>query len=128
MFAEPDPHEKLHMLARMLTTVAVRIEPVDRVMRSAAAVDPEAAEQARALDAGRLEGMTEIAEHLAQVGALREGLTVETAAQVLWAFSGPALFRQLVVEQGWTTEAYTPLLGDLLVTALVPRKPVRRRR
>jgi AcrR family transcriptional regulator len=128
VMAEPDPEKKLRLLATMFTAVAGRVEPVERVMRSAAAVDLEVAEQARALDAGRLGGMTEIAQHLHDVGALREGLSVAEAAQVLWVFSGPATFRALCVEQGWEPAAFESLLGDLLVAALAPRKRLRARR
>jgi AcrR family transcriptional regulator len=128
VMAEPDPEEKLRLLATMFTAVAGRVEPVERVMRSAAAVDLEVAEQARALDAGRLGGMTEIAQHLHDAGALREGLSVAEAAQVLWVFSGPATFRALCVEQGWEPSAFESLLGDLLVAALAPRKRLRARR
>jgi hypothetical protein len=72
--------------------------------------------------------MTEIAQHLRDVGALRDGLAVEAAAQVLWWLNGPSTFRPLVVEQGWTLDAYETLLGDLLIAALAPRKPARGRR
>jgi AcrR family transcriptional regulator len=54
VLAEPDPEKKLRMLATTFTEVGVRVEPIDRVMRSAAAVDPEVAEQARQEDQGRL--------------------------------------------------------------------------
>jgi AcrR family transcriptional regulator len=128
VLAEPDPETKLRMLAATFTEGGVRIAPIDRVMRSAAAVDPEVAEQARQEDQSRLFGMTEIAQHLLAAGALRDGVTVEAAAQVLWWLNGPATFRPLVVEQGWSLEAYEVLLGDLLVAALAPRKPVRARR
>ena len=128
MMAEPDPEKKLRMLAATFTAVGVRVEPIDRVMRSAAAVDPEVAEQARQEDRGRLHGMTEIAQHLQSAGALREDVTVEAAAQVLWWLNGPSTFRPLVAEQGWSLEAYETLLGDLLVAALAPRKPVPGRR
>jgi AcrR family transcriptional regulator len=128
MLAEPDPEKKLRILAATFTAVGIRIEPVDRVMQSAAAVDPEVAEQLRGMDLGRLHGMREIAQHLHDAGALREGLSVDAAAQLLWWLNGPATFRPLVVEQGWSHEDYEVLLGDLLVAALAPRKPVRARR
>jgi AcrR family transcriptional regulator len=128
VLAEPDPERKLRMLAATFTQVGVRVEPIDRVLRSAAAVDPEVAEEARQEDRGRLLGMTEIAQHLHDVGALRDGVTVAAAAQVLWWLNGPSSFRPLVVEQGWSLEAYEALLGDLLITALAPRRPARARR
>jgi AcrR family transcriptional regulator len=125
--AEPDPERKLRRYAEMTTAIAARFEPVDRVMRSAAAVDDEIAEQLRAAELGRLGGMREFAQHLSESGALREGLPVEQAAQRLWSLGGVGVFRPLVVEQGWSHHEFATYLGDLLVAALLPKPPTRRR-
>jgi AcrR family transcriptional regulator len=118
--AEPDPERKLRLVAALFIAVALRVEPVDRVMRSAAAVDLDVAEQVRLADQGRLTGMTEIARHLRNAGVLREDLTVAQAAQRLWALNGPALYRPLVVEQGLGPQEYEQWLGDLLIASLLP--------
>lgn len=118
--AEPDAERKLRLFAAMSTDIAARYEPVDRVMRSAAAVDPEIEEQLRLAEEGRLGGMREFAEHLEEAGVLRAGLTVEQAAQRVWSLHGPGLFRPLVVQQGWSHEEFVEYLGDLLIAALLP--------
>ena len=126
--AEPDGERKLRMFARMTATIASRYEPVDRVMRSAAAVDPEVEEQLREGEEGRLWGMRGFAAHLEESGVLRPGLDANEAGTRIWAVHGPVLYRQLVVGLGWTEEQYADYLGDLLVGALLPQKPVRGRR
>jgi AcrR family transcriptional regulator len=118
--AEPDGETKLRIFARMVTTIAARYEPVDRMMRSAAAVDPEVDEQLQQAERGRLAGMGEFAQHLHDAGVLRPGLTVEAAGQRIWALHGPVLYRQLAVVLGWSDDQVADYLADLLVAALLP--------
>ena len=125
--AEPDGERKLRLYAALATQIAYRYEPVDRVMRSAGAVDPEVEAQRRAAEQGRLGGMREFAEDLVAAGVLRPGLSLEEVAQRLWALGGTNLYRPLVVELGWSHEDFVAYLGDLLVTSLLPPSPVVRK-
>ena len=118
--AEPDGVRKLQLFAQMATTIAARYEPVDRMIRSAAVVDPEVAEQLEEAERGRLGGMSEFAQHLQDAAVLRQALTVEEAGQRIWSLHGPVLFRQLHVVLGWSHEQVAGFLADLLVAALLP--------
>ena len=117
---EPDGVRKLQLFAQMATTIASRYEPVDRMMRSAAAVDPEVEEQLAQAEQARLAGMTEFARHLHGAGVLREGLTAEEAGQRIWSLHGAHLYRQLHVVLGWPHEQVAEYLAELLVAALLP--------
>ncbi len=123
--AEPDGVAKLRLFAHTTTTIAARLEPVDRMIRSAAAVDPDVDEQLEQAERGRLGGMTEFAQHLYDAGVLRPGLTVDEAGQRIWSLHGPLLFRQLHVVLGWSHEQVADYLGDLLVAALLPPEGAR---
>jgi AcrR family transcriptional regulator len=118
--AEPDGVTKLRLLAQMATTIAARYEPVDRMIRSAAAVDPDVDEQLEQAERGRLAGMGEFAQHLHDAGVLRQGLTVEEAGQRIWSLHGALLYRQLHVVLGWSHEHVADFIADLLVAALLP--------
>ncbi|MGB8652592.1 MAG: helix-turn-helix domain-containing protein [Mycobacteriales bacterium] len=122
MRAEPDPERRCRMHAALVTTVAGRVEPVARVMRSAAAVDPEVDEQLQRAHAGRLDGMREMAEMFHARGELAPGLTVEGAAQRVAVLIDPELYRRTVVEHGWTPAEYEHWLGDLIIASLLPRR------
>ena len=121
--AEPDGVRKLQLFAQMATTIAARYEPVDRMIRSAAAVDPDVEEQLEHAERGRLGGMTEFAQHLHDAGVLRPGLSVDEAGERIWSLHGPVLYRQLHVVLGWSDEQVADFLADLLVAALLPGQP-----
>ena len=49
-------------------------------------------------------------------------LTVNQARDIFWAFSGRDLYRLMVVERGWSSDAYQTWLGDLLIKSLLLAK------
>ena len=122
--AEPDPHKRLRMHARDTTARMPRTEPVDRMMRSAAEADPAMRAQVEQGHAALLQGMTEMAEFYASRDEL--AVPVPVAAQRVAALMSPQLYRQTVLDHGWTPEEYADWLGDLLVTSVL--KPRARRR
>lgn len=126
--AEPDGVRKLQLFAEMATTIASRYEPVDRMMRSAAAVDPDVEDQLAQAEQGRLAGMTDFARHLHGAGVLRDGMTAEEAGQRIWSLHGAHLYRQLHVVLGWSHEQVSAFLADLLVAALLPTSVRARKR
>jgi hypothetical protein len=52
-------------------------------------------------------------------GALRPGLTVSDAADVLWLFNDPAVYQRLVIERGWSRRRYETWLGDTAIAAVL---------
>jgi AcrR family transcriptional regulator len=126
--AEPDPERKLRMHAALGVEIAARMEPLDRMMRSAAQVDADVAEQVATGDRGRYMGMLLSARDYRAAGVLREDLTDEEVAQRMWVLLGPAMYRPYVVDQGWPVEAFEEWLGDLLVASLLPPGSARARR
>ena len=122
--AEPDPHVRIRMHARFVTERMHRWEPVDRMLRSAADVDPAIREQVAAEETGRLVGMRQMAE----IYRGRDELAVplEVAAQRVAALMSPELYRRTVLDHGWTEDEYADWLGDVLAASVL--KPARRRR
>ena len=54
-----------------------------------------------------------------QERSLKRNLTIAKAHDILWAFTGRDMYRMLVVEQGWTSDAYENWLAHLLITMLL---------
>lgn len=122
--AEPDPHVRIRLHARDVAARMPRIEPVDRMLRSAAGVDQAIRAQLEQDDAGLLAGMLEMTGFYA--GRDELAVPVELAAQRVAALMSPQLYRQTVLDHGWSPEDYADWLGDLLAVSIL--KPVRRRR
>lgn len=117
--AEQDPRRQLERYARRLAEVNPRVAPLVRVMREAAAGDPEIAAALEQLKANRLDGMNEFAAQLAARGALRPGLSRHEAADVLWTLNSPELYDLLVLERGWSARRYGRWIAEQLTAALL---------
>jgi AcrR family transcriptional regulator len=98
---ESDPRRIIAQLVEFWRDALPRTAPVFRVIREAAAVDPEVAELERARTAQRLANYGGAARVLARRKALRRGLTIEQAAAAIFAIGHPETYRALVLDGGW---------------------------
>ncbi len=123
MWAEPDPEQKLRLYGEIIGRGAARVQPVQLMAREAAASDPAAAEVYERIRNDRLGRMVAFAEFLRDSGALRAGVTVDEARDVLWTYNSAEIWELLVVKRGWKPARYGRWIGDALVAALleVPR-------
>jgi AcrR family transcriptional regulator len=116
---EPDARKVLAGYAALNAQIGARVSVLHGVVDAAAGADEELAELAATLTAQRRFGMGKLAEELEARGALRPGLSVDEAADLLWLMSHPANYRWLVVTQGWSTERFVSWLAGTLVAMLV---------
>lgn len=116
---EPQPARKLALFANMAANISERVGPVHRVLRAAAATDAGAGELVERAEQQRLIGSRGPAEHLAEIGALRAGLTVEKAAEQIYALTGVEMFERLTTTCGWTSAEYEEWLAQLLAATLL---------
>ena len=114
-----DPREKAGIFAHHLRESAARTAGVVSVIESAATTDPEIAALWRKLRDQGLHGMTLAAKGFRDEGALRPGLTVARAADILWLYLGPWSYRVLVTQRGWTPDEYEAWLADTLYTQVM---------
>jgi AcrR family transcriptional regulator len=117
--AESDPAKLLRGLGSLTTEVAPRVTPLLLLLATAAEADPALAELRADLEAGRLTRMNQVARTLAGKTPLRAGRSVEEAADIMWAYSSPELYRLLVLTRGWRPEDYGAFVGEALVSALL---------
>jgi len=115
----PDARSALHAYAATQPGVWSRVGPLLRVLESASAGDPALTDLRESLDQQRLAGMRRFADHLAGRQALRAGLSVDRAADVLWALCGRANYDALVNDRGWTHDEFSHWLGQTLTAALL---------
>lgn len=106
VLAEPDPERKLRMGARNALQVKLRIAPLLEVIRSAATIDPDSAALWGRIQSEFHANLGVIVASIAEKKALRRGLSVERATDILWTLNNPAVWQLLVGERGWSPEEY----------------------
>jgi len=117
---EPDARRILASYARHVRQTAARTAPLHQVVHAAAGLDADIRALAEDGRAQRLRGMQVMAQHLADRGALKPGLTPLEAADILWLLNDPSVYHRLVIEQKWDPDRYQDWLADALISLLIP--------
>jgi AcrR family transcriptional regulator len=120
---EHDPAVIMRNWSVLASEVASVGGPIRLLMRSAAATDAEMAALVSESDQANLDRMRHHARFLAKRGYLRQGVTVEEAADVLWTCTSVELYEGLVLKRGWSLPRYAAFLADLMIATLLPRAP-----
>jgi AcrR family transcriptional regulator len=119
---EPDPERQLRLNARNSSMGKLRIAAVLEVIRDAAPVDRDINALWGRIQAEYHANQRVIAESLAEKKALRPGLTVDRAADILWTVNHPNTWQLLVGQRGWTPDEYEQWCAGLACAQLlVPR-------
>jgi AcrR family transcriptional regulator len=116
---EPDPVRQLRMNARNSRAVKTRAGALMGVIRSAAPTDPDIAALWSRIQTDFYEVQRPIVEVLNAKKALRPGLDVTRATDILWTLNHPDLWQLLVGERGWTPEQYEQWFGDTSCSQLL---------
>lgn len=117
---ETDPHRYLAGFGAVAAQMLTRLGPLlGVVVQGAAAGDPDLRRLMDTGDRERLIGARGWVGHLADLDALRPGIDVERAAEILWAVNNLTTWQLLVRTRGWTADEYGAWLGraaaDLLL-------------
>src|SRR6266446_383888 len=62
----------------------------------------------------------QLASWIASKGPLRDGMSVDDAAAIVWTVASPEVHRLLRAERGWTVERYRDWLVTTLTRTLLP--------
>jgi AcrR family transcriptional regulator len=116
---ETDPRRQLRAYAATQPGVWGRVGPLLRVLDAAATTDDTLVELRDRLAAQRLTGLRRFAALLAERGALRPGLSVERAADIIWTVCAQANYDSLVTNRGWTSAEYRDWLAETLTSSLL---------
>jgi AcrR family transcriptional regulator len=106
----------IDVLADWLVEANTRTAAIHLIIRQAAAVDEDVAELERKRSRQRLRNYELAAAAIRERGGLRKGMTNEQAAATIWSLGHPTAYRALVIDGGWTAEAYRAWLRAALAT------------
>jgi AcrR family transcriptional regulator len=116
---EADPRRVIAQLVEFWRGALPRTAPVFRIIREAAAADPEIAALERARSAQRLENYRSAARLLVGRNALRSGLTVDQAAAAIFAIGHAEAYRALVIDGAWNDDEWASWVQVTLEAALL---------
>ena len=117
--AETDPRRVLAQLVAFWRGALPRTAPVFRIIREAAAADPEIAALERARAAQRLNNYRHAATLISERGALREGVTIDQAAASIFAVGHSETYRALVLEGDWSDDDWADWVQATLESTLL---------
>ena len=118
--AQADAGALIDAFARIGRELQERAAAIQAVLAGAAAVDAEAAEQLAITRQQRFTGQSRIAAELARRHALASELSEAEAADLIYVFNSPEVYRILSVERGWLPKRYETWLATTLRRALLP--------
>lgn len=114
--AEPNPRRVIALWTAQGRGIMERVGPIMRVVRDAAVVDPEMADQWATNQAQTASAFRVFAEQLDATQALR--VPVKEAVDILCALSGLDLYL-LLAARGWSTKRWEQFVVESLTHALL---------
>lgn len=117
---ETDPRTIMRNWGTFVSELAPLVAPIVRLVRAAAASDPDMAALLKASNDTRERRARHHARFLKQRGYLREGVTLAQATDILWTCTSDELYDLLVLQRGWSLPRFARFLGDYLIAALLP--------
>jgi AcrR family transcriptional regulator len=126
ILAEPDPRQRLALVAHNARLVRERTAALSEIVRQAAAADPQIADLWERFQRELYErGMRQVARTLDRDRLLASDR--KTATDLLWTLTHPDLYLLLVRDRGWKPEAYEHWLSGALCRELLADNSVRSR-
>jgi AcrR family transcriptional regulator len=119
---EPRAAGKLAVYARAVAGLVPRVAPLQQALRVAGASDPDCARAWNTLVTRRWDNMLHLAAELRSTGEVREHLTDEEIADLLWATNAEELWSGLR-QRRWTPQRYEQLLITMWTAALLAPSP-----
>ena len=115
--AEPDARRRLGLWAQLVRQQMETSYDVISIHRQAAASDPSVAADYREVLENRSRAFAEFVHGLR--ADLAPGVDEQVATDLLWCFSNEEIYRELVLERGWSADRYQQWLAATLVAQLI---------
>jgi AcrR family transcriptional regulator len=103
---------KITIYAQAITAIQQRMAPVFLALRDAAATDPDCASLWSEIATRRATNMRAFAADLRSTSELRDDLTDEQVADIIWSMNAAEYWDLLVHERGWTPDQFRDWLTD----------------
>jgi AcrR family transcriptional regulator len=117
---EPDPWRALGIWLETSRAIFGRVAPLLSVVRDAAGADPEMAEQWRVNEEQRYIAHRSLAELLTAKGdVLRQGLTVDDAADIIFTLLSPEVYLLLTSVRGWPPARWQDWAAGTIARAIL---------
>ncbi len=110
--AEPDAYEKLAIYARAVRDMQQRMAPLFVALRDASSTEPEARTVWEEISRRRATNMRKLARDLRAAGGLRDDLSIDEAADIIWATNSSELYVLFTVERDWSPDQFERWLTD----------------
>ncbi|MDT4946876.1 MAG: hypothetical protein QOH14_3609 [Pseudonocardiales bacterium] len=114
--------KKITIYAHAITAIQQRMAPVFLALRDAATTDSDCAALWTAIAARRAANMRTFAADLRSTSELRDDLSDDQVADIIWSMNAAEYWDLLVRERGWTPDQFTDWLTDAW-TRLLLRAP-----
>jgi AcrR family transcriptional regulator len=119
---ETDPRTIMGNWATIASEVSSMLSPIERLVRAAAASDPDMAALLQTHNDLRERRARHHARFLKERGYLREGVSLAQATDILWTCTSDELYDLLVTQRGWSLPRFAGFLADLMTTALLAQE------
>lgn len=120
MQREPDPREALRRFVRGAAPLFERASGLSEILRAAALTDDEVRRTHQHHEQLRATSFRDVVHTLSEKGPLREGLTVDTATDVLLVTFSDSTYVLFTSERGWSHQATIDWFCDALPVLLLP--------
>jgi AcrR family transcriptional regulator len=104
--------EKIDLYAAALARISPRTAPVFRALLDAATRDSQCAALHTEITGRRAANMRLFAADLRATGQLRDDLTDDEVADIIWSMNATEYYSLLVHDRGWTPQRYGAHLAD----------------
>lgn len=115
----PDARRALALWLAHGRLIFTRVAPVMKIVRDAAGSDPEMAAQWQTNLEQRFTAQRALAQQLADKGALRPGLGVERAADIIFCLVSHEVYALTTIDRGWTPAEWERWMFTTLESALL---------
>lgn len=120
---ETDPRTIMRKWGELTAEVAGLLTPIRLLIRAAAETDPDMAALLEDSDRERLQRMRHHATFLAERDYLREDLTIEQVADVLYTCSSLEIYDVLVRQREWALSDFARFVADFMINTLLRPDP-----
>ncbi|MFC4944124.1 TetR/AcrR family transcriptional regulator [Pseudonocardia sp. GCM10023141] len=116
--AEPDSRRSIALWVRSGREIYARIAPIMSVVRDAAVVDPDMAAQWATNQEQRATAMRVLVQLFADRGALKPGMSVDEATDIVLALNSIEVYL-ILAARGWSGERWERWMAGTLADALL---------
>ena len=117
---ETDPRTIMRNWAALTSEVSAVVSPIARLVRAAAASDPDMAALLKAHNDIRERRARHHARFLKERGYLREDVALAQATDILWTCTSDELYDLMVLQRGWSLPRFARWLADYMIATLLP--------